>query len=56
VPVDSLDIISVVDYAEIKYHDFPQLMQIDFNSEQTKIFFYFLFDLMFIIIFYGYNL
>ena len=46
-----LNTASVVDYAEKRYHDFPQLKQIDLNSEQTQIFsFNFLTDLMFLII------
>jgi hypothetical protein len=57
VPVCSLNIASVVDYAEMNYRDFPQLMQIDLNSEQTKTFpFHSVTDVVFIIILQGYNL
>ena len=57
VPICSLYIASIVDYEEMNYRDFPQLMHIYLNLEQTKTFsFHFLTDIMFIIILQDYNL
>jgi len=56
VPVCSLNIAILFEYAEMKYRDFPLFMQSDLNPEQTKTFsFHCLTDGMSITILLGYS-